>query len=173
MACYQDYQVSKEAEFTPKAFELWPSNDSSNVLTLLHYLTVTLPLHNHSSYWPNRNNIGQGVGSRGRENNQKWEESLSESWPLLTEKSMNCITYQRHQNAWLILTSTKKLVSSCHTPFLGLWNDKPHDIPELDTRSCFSCRRLVQAAPLKGKFPFSEKSLCHRLTFNRKFLDLL
>ena len=78
---------------------------------------------------------------------------------LLAEKSMNCITYQRHQNAWLILTSTKKLVSSCHTPFLGLWNDKPHDIPELNMRSSFSCRRLVQAAQLKGKLPFSEKAL--------------
>ena len=96
--------------------------------------------------------------------NQKWEESLSEPmhYPerhLLAEKSMNCITYQRHQNAWLILTSTKKLVSSCHTPFLGLWNDKPHDIPELNTRSSFSCRRLVQAAQLKGKLLFSEKAL--------------
>ena len=59
----------------------------------------------------------------------------------------------------LILTSTKKLVSSCHTPFLGLWNDKPHDVPELNMRSCFSCRRLVQAAQLEGKFPLSEKAL--------------
>ena len=57
----------------------------------------------------------------------------------------------------LILTSTKKLVSSCHTPFLGLWNDKPHDVPELNMRSCFSCRRLVQAAQLEGKFPFLRK----------------
>ena len=86
--------------------------------------------------------------------NQKWEESPERH--LLAEKSMNCITYQRHQNAWLILTSTKKLVSSCHTPFLGLWHDKPHDTPELNTRSSFSCRRLAQ---LKGKLPFSEKAL--------------
>ena len=96
----------------------------------------------------------------------RWSEmrgkSLRVHYPkrhLLTGKSMNCITYQRHQNAWLILTSTKKLVSSCHTPFLGLWNDKPHDTPELNTWSSFSCRRLVQAAQLKGKLPFSEKAL--------------
>ena len=41
MACYQDHQISKEAEFTPKSFDLWSSNDSSNVLNLLHYLPVT------------------------------------------------------------------------------------------------------------------------------------
>lgn len=44
MACFQDYQISKEAEFTPKSFDLWSSNDSSNVLNLLNYLPVTLPL---------------------------------------------------------------------------------------------------------------------------------
>ena len=55
--------------------------------------------------------------------------------------------------------NAKKLVSSCHTLFLGLWNDKPHDTPELNTRSSFSCRRLVQGAQLKGKLPFSEKAL--------------
>ena len=44
MACFQDYQISKEAEFTPKSFDLWSSNDTSDVLNLLHYLVVTLPL---------------------------------------------------------------------------------------------------------------------------------
>ena len=44
MACFQDYQISKEAEFTPKSFDLWSSNDSSNVLNLLNYLPVTRPL---------------------------------------------------------------------------------------------------------------------------------
>ena len=39
IACYQDYQISKEAKFTPKALDLWSSNDSSNVLSLLQLFT--------------------------------------------------------------------------------------------------------------------------------------